>query len=111
MESYFLVGEVLKPQGIRGEAKVRPYASNPDDYFRWSTMYLEKDGQYRPIGVKCSRVHDGFAYMTLKGCTGPEDVEKYLNIVPLAMVPENGQKHKSGGYYYYTNAGKGKSAR
>ena len=73
MESYFLVGEVLKPQGIRGEAKVRPYASNPDDYFRWSTMYLEKDGQYRPIGVKCSRVHDGFAYMTLEGCTGPED--------------------------------------
>ena len=77
MESYFLVGEVLEPQGIRGEAKVRPYASNPDDYFRWSTMYLEKDGQYRPIGVKCSRVHDGFAYMTLEGCTGPEDVEKY----------------------------------
>ncbi|MBR6424821.1 MAG: capsular polysaccharide biosynthesis protein [Oscillospiraceae bacterium] len=30
-----------------------------------------------------------------------DDVEKYLGIVPIAMVPENGQKHKGGGYYYY----------
>ncbi len=39
----------------------------------------------------------------------PDDIEKYLGIVPLAVVPENGMKHRgSGYYYYYTNAhGKG----
>jgi len=35
-----------------------------------------------------------------------EDIEKYLGIVPMAMVPENGQKHRGDGYYYYTNRGK-----
>ena len=50
-------------------------------------------------------------YMLNDTFNSAEDVEKYLNIVPLAMVPENGQKHKSGGYYYYTNAGKRGSAR
>jgi len=50
-------------------------------------------------------------YMMNDTFNSAEDVEKYLNIVPLAMVPENGQRHKTGGYYYYTNAGKGKAAR
>lgn len=36
-----------------------------------------------------------------------EDVEKYLGIVPMAVVPENGQKHRGNGYYY-TNAKGGK---
>jgi len=28
-----------------------------------------------------------------------EDVERYLGIVPMAMVPENGQKHRGDAYY------------
>ncbi len=36
-----------------------------------------------------------------------DDLEKYIGIAPMAIVPENGQKHRgSGYYYYYTNAGK-----
>jgi len=37
-----------------------------------------------------------------------EDVEKYLGIIPMAMVPENGQKHRGDSYYYY---GKGKGGK
>ena len=41
-----------------------------------------------------------------------DDVEKALGIMPLAVIPENDQKHGKGGgyyyYYYYTNAGKKK---
>ncbi len=35
-----------------------------------------------------------------------DDVERYLGLIPMAVVPENGQKHRGGGYYYYyyTNA-------
>lgn len=43
-----------------------------------------------------------------------EDVEKYLGIVPVAMVPENGQKHRGNGYYYYyyySNNTKGRRRR
>ena len=76
LAEYLLIGEILRPQGVKGEAKVRPYAANPGDYMRWKTLYL-KDGEgYAPIGARCSRVHDGFAYITLEGCGSPEDVEK-----------------------------------
>lgn len=76
LAAYLLIGEVLRPQGVRGEAKVRPYAANPADYMRWKTLYLKKGDEYTPVGAKCSRVHDGFAYITLEGCTSPDDVEK-----------------------------------
>lgn len=76
LASYLLIGEVLRPQGVHGEAKVRPYAANPADYLRWKTLYVKTAEGYEPIGAKCSRVHDGFAYITLAGCTSPDDVEK-----------------------------------
>lgn len=76
MTEYLMIGEVLKPQGIRGEAKVKPYAANHDDFFRWKTLYLQAGEGYQPIKSKCVRVHDGFAYLLLENCQNPDDVEK-----------------------------------
>ena len=47
-------------------------------------------------------------YMMNDSFNSAEDVEKYLGIMPMAVVPENGQKHHGSGgyYYYYTNHGK-----
>ncbi|MBR6955208.1 MAG: 16S rRNA processing protein RimM [Clostridia bacterium] len=74
--AYFLIGEVLRPQGVRGEAKVRPYARDPEAFKRWDTLYLKRGDAYEPVASRCSRVHDGFVYLTLGGCAAPEDVEK-----------------------------------
>ena len=76
LHPYLMIGEILRPQGVRGEAKVRPYAQNPEDFLTWKTLYLKNGETWTPIGAKCSRVHDGFAYVTLEGCASPEDVEK-----------------------------------
>ncbi len=91
---YFLIGEVLKPHGVRGEAKVKPYAQDPGDFMRWKTLYVKESGGWRPVGARCSRVHDGFAYVTLEGCASPEDVEKvrglelYIDRAHAAPLPE-----------------------
>lgn len=76
MTEYMLVGEILKPQGVRGECKIKIYASNPEDFRRWKTLYFQTAAGYQPVQAVCSRVHDGFAYVTLEGCATPEDVEK-----------------------------------
>ena len=76
LNAYFMVGEILKPQGVRGEAKIKPYAANPDDFKRWKVLYLKDGETYRSVASRCSRVHDGFAYITLEGCTSPDDVER-----------------------------------
>ena len=91
---YFQVGEVLKPQGVRGEAKLAVWAQNPEDFKRWKTLYLRNGDAYEPIEARCSRVHDGFAYVTLGGCTTPEDVEKlrgasvYIDRAHASPLPE-----------------------
>ena len=76
MNEYLMIGEVLKPQGIRGEAKIKPYAADPDDFLRWKTLYLLDKNEYTPVKARCSRVHDGFAYITLGDCANPNDVER-----------------------------------
>ncbi len=73
---YLLIGEVLKPQGVRGEAKLRCDASDPALCLTWDTLYLKKGEAYTPIGVRFSRVQDGIGYATFEGCARPEDVEK-----------------------------------
>lgn len=76
MTQYLMIGEVLRPQGVKGEAKVRPYAANHDDFRHWKTLYLKDGEQYTPVRSQCVRVHDGFAYLLLADCATPEDVEK-----------------------------------
>lgn len=76
MNEYLMIGEVLKPQGIRGEAKVKPYAADADDFLRWKTLYMQRNNEFEPIAARCSRVHDGFAYITLGDCANPNDVER-----------------------------------
>ncbi len=76
MIEYLMIGEVLKPQGIKGEVKIKPYAANHDDFRRWKTLYIKQGESYQPIKMKCNRVHDGFVYATLGDCASMEDAEK-----------------------------------
>ncbi len=76
MNKFLMIGEVLKPQGIRGEVKVKPYAADLDAFHHWETLYLLHDGRYQPVKTVCSRVHDGFAYLTLGDCRSMDDAEK-----------------------------------
>ena len=75
MQSYMMIGEVLKPQGVRGEAKLRSYAADADSFFDWTTLYLRDGADYLPIGARCVRVAPPFVYVQLDGCTRPEDVD------------------------------------
>ena len=36
-----VIGEVLKPQGIRGELKVKTYTDAPEDVKAFGTVYIE----------------------------------------------------------------------
>ena len=76
MNDYLMIASVLKPQGVRGECKLKSYASQIGLFEKWKTLYLKDGENYRAAAARCSRVHDGFAYVTLEGCSTPEDVER-----------------------------------
>ena len=75
LNKYIVIGEVVKPQGVRGEIKVKPYTGDPDRYYRLKNVFLEKDGAYTAVQAKCERVRDGFCYLTLEGVSSREEAE------------------------------------
>ncbi len=77
MQEYLMIGTVLKPQGVRGECKIKPYAADVDLFSAWKTLYLEDHGAYTPVPLKTTRIHEGFVYAYLGNCASANDVEAY----------------------------------
>ena len=63
MRENLIVGTILKPQGIRGELKVKPYTDFPEDFKEFKNLYL--DGEKRR--VLSVRVGDGMVFLGLSG--------------------------------------------
>ena len=76
MTEYLMIGEVLKPQGLRGECKIKPCAADITLFQRWKTLYREDHGSYVPVSFALRRIHEGFVYAILDGCGSPEEVER-----------------------------------
>ena len=62
---YLQIGEIVKPQGIRGEVKLRAMTSDMSRYARLETVYLMENGAYVPRRVIRGRSYDGFAFLQL----------------------------------------------
>ena len=58
------IGEVLKPQGIRGELKVKTFTDFPEDVKEFGTVYID-DKPYKILSFRVGP--DGAAYIGLRG--------------------------------------------
>ena len=72
---YLQIGEIVKPQGIRGEVKLRAMTSDMSRYARLETVYLKEGGKYVPRKVLKGRSYDGFAFLQLEGVTDRNQAE------------------------------------
>ena len=59
-----LIGTVLKPQGIRGELKVKTFTDTPSDVKKFGTVYIDNVA-YKILSFRVGP--DGAAYMGLRG--------------------------------------------
>ncbi len=59
-----LIGEILKPQGIRGELKVKTFTDEPALVKEFGTVYIE-DEPYKILSFRVGV--DGAAYIGLRG--------------------------------------------
>jgi 16S rRNA processing protein RimM len=68
LDEYLVIGEIMKPQGVKGEVKVRPITCDPSR-FEGITRVLFKNeaGAYVPEKVKVSRVDLDAVYLTVHG--------------------------------------------
>ena len=72
-----VIGEIVKPHGIRGEVKVYSYSEKPENFKHYNEIVLQKpaaNGTYIYKVVKC-REQGTLAILQLEGVASREDAE------------------------------------
>ena len=66
-QEYLLLGEIVRPQGIRGEVKVRHYTDDPERFYDLDVVFLKRGEKYDEAGVEDARVQGDDVYLKLEG--------------------------------------------
>lgn len=77
MNDYLLIASVLKPQGVRGECKLRSYAADIERFHQWNTLYMKNADSYIPVALRTVRIRDGFVYAHLDGSDTADAAERF----------------------------------
>lgn len=77
MKEYLMIAEVLKPQGIKGEVKLKPYTADVTSFAEWSTLFREEKGSYLPLNSKVTRIQSDFVYTILGNASSMDEAEKF----------------------------------
>ena len=94
MVEYFRLAKILKPQGIKGEVKLKPYADDLSRFLELPHVYLKRQGAYEKREVTASRIYKQFAYINMQGCDDRNTAETlrgqylYIDREHAAKLPE-----------------------
>ena len=75
-DAYLLIGEITKPQGVRGELKARPITCDPERFYDLDEVYLEENGTYTARGVSVRSVGPDAVFFRMDGVETRDDAEK-----------------------------------
>ena len=75
-----MIATVLKPQGVRGECKLRSWAADIELFRRWHTLYRKTGVGFEPVSVRVARIRDGFVYAFLNGSRDADAAEAFRGI-------------------------------
>ncbi len=79
MKEHFELGSVLKPQGIKGEIKLKPYSGDLSRFNTLEKIYIKIGDVYSETAVLSARTYKQFAYIYIEGCTDRNTAETYRN--------------------------------
>ena len=94
-QEHLLIGEITKPQGIRGEVKVRHYTDDPDRFYDLETVLIPDGAAFREIAVTGARVNGDDVFLTLEGIADRNEAEKmrglklYVDRAHARELPED----------------------
>jgi len=82
LSEYLMIGEITKPQGVRGEVKVRPCTCDPERFDALETVYFKRGEQYIPVNIRVNRLSPDAVFMNVAGVADRDAAEK-LRGTPL----------------------------
>lgn len=65
---YFKLAQVLKPQGIKGELKLKPFVDELSRFDVLSHIFLKKGAIYERRAVEKTWTYKQFAFVKIEGC-------------------------------------------
>ena len=76
LSEYLMIGEITKPQGVRGEVKVRPCTCDPERFDALETVYFKRGEQYIPVNIRVNRLSPDAVFMNVAGVADRDAAEK-----------------------------------
>ena len=93
--SRLIIAEVLKPQGIRGEIKVKTFTDAPENVKAFKTVYIDGNA-YKILSFRVG--NDGAAYLGLRGVLDRNAAE-FLRGKTIEGDRDDGPMLDEGQYY------------
>lgn len=76
MENYLVIGEITKPQGVRGEIKLRPITCDVERFDGLTLAYLKRGEEYVPLRLTVNRRAADAVFLSIEGVTDRNAAEK-----------------------------------
>lgn len=98
MQDYLIIGQIVKPQGVKGQLKVKVISENANRFDNIKTIFINRDNEYEAVNVLDASTRGEFAYITLEGINDRDAAEKCRNTF-LYVDRENAIKLEPDRYF------------
>ncbi len=83
LSEYLQIGVVVKPQGILGQVKIKPYVDDPDMFLDLKAVSIEVGEGFQTLPLRDVSVREGFVFAWLGEGATREDAEQQRGLVLL----------------------------
>lgn len=100
---YLLIGEVLRPHGIRGELRMRVLTDFPERIPQLETVFIGTGPDDAGIGryqITHARPHQGYMLLTVDGINDRDQAERLRGLFVMVSI-EDAIPLEEGEYYLY----------
>lgn len=74
--THIMIGEIVKPQGVRGEVKVRPITCDFTRFEGMESAFFKKGDEYVPVKLHVNRITPDGIYMVVNDTSDRNEAEK-----------------------------------
>lgn len=88
---FLLIGEVLRPHGVRGEIKIRLLTDYPERVNDLDSVFLGKnpeDNKAKTYPVQSMRMHQGYGLLTLKNIRDRDSADRLRGLLVMIRTED-----------------------
>lgn len=81
LSEYLLIGQVLRPQGIKGQVKVRPDTDDPERFLDLNSVFLKAGDAFQEVPVEEVSIRPDGVYLRLNGAPDRDAAERQRGLM------------------------------